>query len=133
MDEKTKGVLAYVFSIVTGIIFLCLKDSSKTTKIHSAQAIVIFCLYIIASIVVSVLLTPILLVISWSMLGIISFLNFVIFAGYAALIIWGIIKVVNEDDPALPVVNGIAMSIFKKAIETGSEEVKTADKTEEPK
>lgn len=127
MDEKAKGVLAYVFSIICGIIFLCLKDSSKKTKEHSAQAIVIFCLYIIANIVISILISPILLAISWSMLGLISFLNFIIFAGYVALIIWGIIKVINDDDPALPVINGITMAIFKKAIEQEGP-VKTEDK-----
>lgn len=123
MDEKAKGILAYVFSIVCGIIFLCLKDSSRNTKIHAAQAIVIFGLYIAASIVLGIL-TPILLAISWSMSGLIGLLSFLVFAGYAALIIWGIIKVANEDDPALPIVNKIAMSIFKKAIDSVPVEAK---------
>lgn len=124
MDEKAKGILAYVFSIVCGIIFLCLKDSSRNTKIHSAQAIVIFCLYVAVSIVLSIILVPILLVISWRMITLVSLLNFAAFAAYAALIIWGIIKVANEDDPALPIINGIAMSIFKKAIDPVTVEAK---------
>ena len=42
MSEKGKGVLAYIFTWIGGLIVLYgMKDNERNTKIHAAQAIVI--------------------------------------------------------------------------------------------
>ena len=42
MSEKSKSVLAYVFTWIGGLIVLYgIKDNQRNTKIHAAQAIVI--------------------------------------------------------------------------------------------
>ena len=41
MSEKGKGVLAYIFTWIGGLIVLYgMKDNERNTKIHAAQAIV---------------------------------------------------------------------------------------------
>ena len=42
MTEKGKAILAYIFTWVGGLIVLYgVKDNTKSTKMHAAQAIVI--------------------------------------------------------------------------------------------
>ena len=106
MNEKTKGIVAYIFSWFGGLIVLFgMKDNTKNTKMHAAQAIVIGVGYFIISIVYSFL--PIT----------IPFFTTIISGLYWVLIIMGIIKANKEEDPELPVVGNIAKSIFSKKIE----------------
>ena len=54
MNEKTKGVVAYIFGWITGLIVLFgFKDNTKNTKMHAAQAIVIGILYFAITMVYS--------------------------------------------------------------------------------
>lgn len=101
MDEKVKQILAYIFPPIGGLIFFLLKDSSKETKYHSAQSIVI---------------------------GVIGFLlSFIpivnLFVGIAMLVfmILGIVRAVNEEDPKLPGVSSIVDMIFAKEFATEPE------------
>ena len=82
-----------------------MKDNEKNTKIHAAQAIVIGLGYMI------ILMAYRILPIS------IPFFSKILYGMYAVLIIIGIVKSYNEDDPELPVVGQIAKSLFGKKIE----------------
>ena len=82
-----------------------MKDNTKNTKMHAAQAIVIGVGYFVISIVYSFL--PIT----------IPFFTTIMSGLYWVLIIMGIIKANKEEDPELPVVGNIAKSIFSKKIE----------------
>ena len=104
MTEKGKCILAYVLTWLGGLIVLYgMKDNTKETKFHAAQAIVIgvgyFVLYFIAN------LLPIL------------FLHTAIWVVYILAVVFGIIKACNEENPELPVIGNIAKSIFGKKIE----------------
>lgn len=105
MTDKSKGVLAYVFSLVGGLIFLLSKDSSKNVKIHSAQSIVIFLGYIILTAIYQV--NPFR----------IPMVSTAIFVIYILAIVFGIGKVYSEEDPELPIIGEIAKKIFGKQIE----------------
>lgn len=118
LDDKVKGLLSYLFGVIGGIIFLfVLKDSSKRVKIHAAQAIVISLGYFLIQTISGIIPVRI------------PFLGTAINICYLLLIIFGIVKAYKEEDPELPVVNNIAMSLFKKQIE--EESIKTAKKAEE--
>ena len=104
MTDKAKGVLAYIFSLIGGLIFQFSKDSSKNVKMHAAQSLVIFLIYIILTIAYS--LIPIY----------IPFLSTMIYVVYIVAIVFGIVKVCKEEDPELPVVGDLAKKIFGKQI-----------------
>lgn len=125
LDDKIKGLLSYLFGFIGGIVFLfVVKDSSKTVKIHAAQSIVISIGYIVLSMAIGILTA----IIS------IPFVRSAPYIVYVLATIFGMVKAYQEQDPALPVINDMAMSLFKKQIE--EEPVKTAEKAEnkeEPK
>ena len=122
MDEKGKGIIAYIFGWLGGlIVLLAFKDNNKKTTIHACQSIVVSVGVIVINIVYGFL--PIT----------IPFFSTVVWALQVACVIMGIVKVVNNDAPELPVVSGIAKSIFAKKIDEAPETVNTETKTEEPK
>lgn len=106
MSEKGKSIISYVFGWVGGLIVLFgIKDNEKNTKFHAAQAIVLSVAYMLISIVYRYI--PIT----------IPFFSTALWAIYIIGIIMGIVKANKEEDPELPVIGGIAKSIFGKKIE----------------
>lgn len=110
MSERSKSILAYVFTWIGGLIVLYgVKDNSRKTKIHAAQAIILGIGYMI-------------IYIGYKMIPFtIPFFSTIVYGLYAVLVILGIIKAYqDEDDPELPVVGNLAMSIFGKKIDEAS-------------
>lgn len=105
LDDKVKGLIAYLLGFIGGLIMLLVKDNSKTVKLHGAQAIVISVGYYIISIAYGFL--PITIPFFSTALSII----------YAVLVIMGCVNSYQEKEPELPVVGGIAKSIFGKQID----------------
>ena len=106
MSEKAKAILAYVFGWIGGLIVLfAMKDNERNTKFHAAQAIVLSVGYFLISLIYRYI--PIT----------IPFFSTALWAIYIIGIIMGIAKANKEDDPELPVIGGIARSIFGKQIE----------------
>lgn len=105
MTDKSKGVLAYIFSFIGGLIFLFSKDSSKNVKMHSAQSIVIFLGYLILTIIYTIIPFNI------------PFISTIIYVVYILAIVYGIVKVCKEEDPELPVIGEIAKKMFGNQIE----------------
>lgn len=106
MSEKAKSILAYIFGWIGGLIVLfAIKDNEKNTKFHAAQSIVLSVGYFLITIIYRYV--PIT----------IPFFTKIVWVIYIIGIIMGIAKANKEDDPELPVIGGIAKSIFGKQIE----------------
>lgn len=106
MNEKTKSILAYIFGWIGGLIVLfAIKDSTRDTKFHAAQSIVISVGYWLITIAYRFI--PIT----------IPFFSTILWGLYIVIIIMGIIKANKEEEPELPVVGGITKSIFGKKID----------------
>lgn len=107
MSEKAKAILAYIFGWVGGLLVLfALKDNTRNTKFHAAQAIVLSVGYFVISLAYRFI--PIT----------IPFFSTALWVVYIIGIIMGIAKAnKEEEDPELPVIGGIAKSIFGKMIE----------------
>ena len=106
MTEKGKAIIAYVFGWIGGLIVLVgLKDSTRDTKFHAAQAIVASAGYMLITIAYSIL--PIY----------IPFLSTALWILYLLIVVFGIIKATKEENPEIPVIGSIAKSIFGKVIE----------------
>lgn len=106
MNEKTKAILAYIFTWVGGLVVLFgMKDSEKNTKFHAAQAIVIGIGYMVVYAIYRFIPVSI------------PFFSTLVYGLYVVLIILGIVKVNKDEDPELPVVGNLAKSIFGKYID----------------
>ena len=106
MSEKAKSILAYVFGWLGGLIVLyALKDNERNTKFHAAQAITLGLGYVILNMAYNFIPVTI------------PFFSTAIWAVYIIGMIMGIVKASKEEDPELPVIGGIAKSIFGKKIE----------------
>ncbi len=106
MSEKAKAILAYIFTWVGGLIVLYgMKDNQRNTKMHAAQAIVIGIGYMLIFAIYRFIPVTI------------PFFSTIVYGLYLVCIIIGIVKANKDEDPELPVVGKIAMSIFGKKIE----------------
>lgn len=106
MSEKGKAILAYIFTWIGGLIVLYgMKDSERNTRMHAAQAIVLGLGYTV-------------ILFAYNLIPInIPFLSTILYGLYIVCIVIGIVKACKEEDPELPVVGGIAKSIFGKKID----------------
>lgn len=106
MSEKSKCVLAYIFGWIGGLVVLyAAKNNKRNTKFHAAQSIVLSLAYFIISLVIGFLPFDI------------PFVGTALYVVYIVGVIFGIVKACKNEDPELPVVGGLAKSIFGKKIE----------------
>lgn len=106
MSEKAKAIMAYLFGWIGGLIVLfAVKDNERNTRFHASQSIVISVGYFLITLIYRYI--PI----------IIPFFSTALWVIYIIAIIMGISKANKEEDPELPVVGGVAKSIFGKKIE----------------
>jgi len=114
MNEKTKGVIAYLFGWLGGLIILFgYKDSERGTKVHAAQAIVLSVAYMILLAVIRII--PGIRLLS-GLLGIF----------YLVLAIIGMVKANRLEEYELPVISDLAKNWFAKYID--EEPVKNEEK-----
>ena len=106
MSEKAKSIVAYIFGWIGGLIVLfAMKDNEKNTKFHAAQAIVLSVGYFLINTIYTYIPVRI------------PFFSTILWGVYIVGIIMGIVKANKEEDPELPVIGGVAKSIFGKKIE----------------
>lgn len=105
MQEKHKGLIAYLLGWLGGIIILyAYKDNTKLTKFHACQAIVLSIGSYISGIVL-------------------GFIPYVQYAGYIiSLLIFiaqiiGMVKAYHEEEYEIPVISDLTRNIFKKQLE----------------
>lgn len=104
MEQKVRGLLAYLFGWIGGLIVLfALKDNNDQTKFNACQSIVISVSSWVITFVVGFI--PYVRTLS----GIISLLFFV-------MSVIGMIKAYKEEDYELPVISDLTRNIFKKQL-----------------
>lgn len=104
MNEKTKGVIAYLFGWIGGLIILLgYKDSEKQTKLHAAQAIVLSIVYMILNFAIAFM--PVIRDFSW-----------VLSTGYFVIAIIGAVKANKLEEYNLPIITDLASKWFAKQI-----------------
>ncbi len=125
MDNgKMRGIISYLFGWLGGLIVLvAFKDNDRKTTIHACQSIT-------ASVAVFILNFALGFIEGLFSIHI-PFVGTVLWALQIVVLVMGIVKVVNNDAPEIPVIGDIAKSIFAKKIAAAPETVET--KKEEPK
>ena len=124
MDQKVRGVLAYVFSILGGIIVLCaFKDNTKETNFNACQSIVLGAIYFILSVVVGFVLGfiyGILVAAGAPFAGflqvIINLVSWALRIGFLALSLIGIIRAYQETEFSIPLIGDLTKKIFKSKL-----------------
>lgn len=105
MEQKIRGLLAYLFGWLGGLVVLfAFKDNDSRTKFNACQSITISGISFIAGIV----------------LGFIPVIKY--FAGIFtvfmfALSVIGMIKAYKEEDYELPVISDLTRNIFKSQLD----------------
>ena len=112
-NDKTKSILSYII-FICAIIFLFQKDSSRDVKLHAAQSIVNFVIFIILSFVFVIIFGVIEGLTGIGLFSIFARLPYIL---YFICMILGIVKANSAGDQEIPVIGGIAKSIFGKQIE----------------
>ena len=128
MDQKVRGLLAYLFGWLGGlIVLLAFKDNTRETKKHAAQSLVFFVLYLIVIMIVSSFNFVISLVMAMAdnsgvsvifgllslVIGIICFALSIIGIVFKVM---GMIKAYQEKEFNVPVISGLTEKLFKSKL-----------------
>lgn len=104
MNEKIKGLLAYLFGWLGGVVILfAFKDNSKQTKFHACQSIVIS----VASMILGFVL---------GYIPVIKYFGYILNIAFFAIQVIGMIKAYNEEEYELPVISDLTREIFKNQL-----------------
>ena len=104
MEDKVRGLLAYLFGWLGGLIVLvAFKDNSQETKFNACQSIVIS----VASVILSLGL---------GFIPVVRYFGFVLSLGVFALQVIGAIKAYNQEKYELPVISDLTRDIFKSQL-----------------
>lgn len=104
MEEKVKGLLAYLFGWIGGlVILLAVKDNSQQTKFNACQAIVIS----VGNMLISMVL---------GFIPFVAIIATLVSLGALALNIIGMIKAYKEEDYEIPVISDLTRKIFKSQL-----------------
>ena len=104
MEQKVRGLLAYLFGWIGGLVILvALKDNNEQTKFNACQAIVISA----SSMILSIILRYI---------PYVGFIGSIISVLMGVLLIIGMIKAYKEENYELPVISDLTRNIFKSQL-----------------
>lgn len=120
IEDKTVGILAYV-TLIGFIIALVLNqnkvgEEKKFGAFHMRQALGLI-IFAIGIAILFAILTTIVAMISFSLLAIFSLLSTLIWLGFLALLIIGIINAANGTYKEIPVIGSISSKMLGKAFE----------------
>lgn len=125
MEQKIRGLLAYLFGWIGGLVVLvAFKDNTKETDTHACQAITLSVTYIVLNIAISIIsgiLTGIFTAMkAYVVAGIFGFvfglLSFALFAGYATFAILGMVRAYQEKEHNIPLISNLTKNIFKSKL-----------------
>ena len=103
MEQNVRGVLAYIFGWLGGVIVLFgLKDNDDTTKFHACQSITISIIMVVASVLSAIPYAGVLA-------GLFGTFMFV-------LAIIGAVKAYKKEEYELPVISDLTRNIFKSQL-----------------
>lgn len=104
MEEKIKGLLAYLFGWLGGVVILfAFKDNSQQTKFNACQSIVIS----VSSVIVTFVL---------GFIPVIRYFAYLINLAVFAMQVIGMIKAYKEEDYEIPVISDLTRDIFKSQL-----------------
>lgn len=105
MDQKVRGLIAYLFGWLGGVIVLyAYKDNDDRTKFHACQAITLSIISMVSGFVLG-------------FIPVIKYFGSLISLGLTVLMIIGMVKAYKEEDYELPVISDLTRNLFKSQLE----------------
>lgn len=105
MEQKYRGLIAYLFNWISGLIILfAYKDNDSRTKFNACQAIVLGAIGNISSVALG-------------FIPVVRYVGYLISALVFAACIIGMIKSYNEEDFEIPVISDLTRDLFKKQLD----------------
>ncbi len=120
INDNTVGILAYITLI--GFIIAIVLNSNKEGEekkfgaFHLRQALGLI-IFSVGAYIVILLLTTILMSISWALLAIVSFISLVLWLGILALLILGIVNAANKTFKEVPVIGKLSSKMLGSTFE----------------
>lgn len=104
MDQKARGLIAYLFGWLGGVIVLyAFKDNDDRTKFHACQSITISIISMVCGFVLG-------------FIPVVRYFAGIISLGLTAIMIIGMIKAYKEEDFEIPVISDLTRNIFKSQL-----------------
>ncbi len=104
MEQKVRGLLAYLFGWIGGLVILfALKDNEEQTKFNACQSIVLSAGGMLISLVLG-------------FIPFIGFLSYLVNILVLVLQIFGMIRAYQEEEYELPVISDLTRNIFKSQL-----------------
>ena len=126
MDQKIRGLLAYLFSWIGGLVVLVgFKDNTKETNFNAAQSIVLGVLFFAIRMVISIIvgiLTGIVLASRGGfgffgfISGVLGFIGGILNIVFIILTIIGMVRAYQESEYNIPLVSDLTKKIFKNKV-----------------
>ena len=126
MEQKIRGLLAYLFSWIGGLIILLgFKDNSKETNFNACQSITLGVTYIAIKIVLGIIvgiITGIVIGLNGTLgfisvlSGIFGLIGWALNIGFLVVSIIGMIKAYQETEFNIPLIGDLTKKIFKNKL-----------------
>lgn len=107
LDPKLAGLLSYILTPITGIIFFLIEKTNTVVRFHAAQSIV-FGVFVVALMIVISILTMILVTISFSLGSLFGLLSTLLWLGVFIVWIILLVKGYSGEKWKLPVLGDLA-------------------------
>jgi uncharacterized membrane protein len=120
IQDATVGIVAYITLI--GFIIAIVMNGSKEGEekkfgaFHIRQALGLI-IFAVGLYIVFMILSAIIISISWSLLAIVSFLSLLVWLGFLALLVLGIINAANKTFKEVPIIGKYSSKMLGAAFE----------------
>jgi uncharacterized membrane protein len=108
MSPNVAIVIAYLFTLIGGLIILATEKNNSLVRFHAMQAFLLGCTAFVGGIVFAILIGILYAILPFSMWGILSLLWAVFYLGLLGLIIWGIVSGTQGKKTKFPILGDFA-------------------------
>ncbi len=120
VQDGTVGIIAYITLIGFIIAIVLNNDKSGADKkfgaFHLRQSLGLI-IFTVGLYIVLMILSAILISISWRMLSVVSLMSMILWLGILALVILGIVNAANKQEKELPLIGGMTSKMLGKTFE----------------
>jgi len=121
LDANIASLLAYLFGLLSGIIFFVMEKNSKFVRFHAMQSILFNALIVVVSIVLVIVITVVTIVLAMinnTLAGVVSILSLLIWIGFLIGILIAfvlcMIKAYQGQIIKLPIIGNMAEKFANK-------------------
>jgi uncharacterized membrane protein len=108
MEENIASLLAYLFGIISGLIFYFGEKENKTVRFHALQSILWFVVFIAVYIVFSILGGIFLAIGAWGLWSVFGIINTILWLVWFGITVFLMVKAYTGGKVKLPIIGDFA-------------------------